>query len=56
MQDSVLPRGVGLRKPHITSYSLLLTPFSSLPHIQSFFCVILCISQHFVLGRISSGF
>ena len=32
MQDSVLPRGVGLRKPHIPS---LLTPFSSLLHLLS---------------------
>ena len=28
MQDSVLPRGVGLRKPHIFSFPL--TPFSFL--------------------------
>ena len=35
MQDSVLPQGVGLRKPHIssrlTSFSLLLTSLLSSP-------------------------
>ena len=31
MQDSVLPQGVGLRKPHIFSFPSLLSPFSPLP-------------------------
>ena len=52
------PQNPELWRSHPTSSPLfsLLAPFSSLPHMQSFFCVILRISQHFVLGRISSGF
>ncbi len=42
MQDSVLPRDVGLRKPHITpyitSFSLLLTSFSTL--LTSFYLLL----------------
>ena len=33
MQDSVLPQGVGLRKPHITLHTLLLSSHSL--HISS---------------------
>ena len=43
MQDSVLPRGVGLRKPHISSTSLPLNlPILSLSTCSLFLCV-LCI-------------
>ena len=56
MQDSVLPRGVGLRKPHIsssllsppssplTSFSLLLSPLFSFPSSYSSLLTLLTFS------------
>ena len=56
MQDSVLPRGVGLRKPHISPYiSPPIFPHISSPHAVSI-CVFLryaCKKNGSLMGAVS---